>query len=343
MRRDLRGRSRMILVWGLAVFLALNVGLSLGILMAWPELRDPIYHQKAGPLKARTVAVEPRPLTLLALGTSRMEAGLQARILEDATKVELGQPLVAYNFAAGGAGPMMRLIFLRRLLAEGVRPDLVLLEVFPPTLTRHSETYEFGRIPGTRLSMEELDIIRRFQGPIEEAQTSWSMSWLVPWYQHRLTLRTWLTPSAISKQGPGDLRSAADSWGHRRNPDLIMTPAQQREALAKARQQYKVRVLGKRFELSDKLTAAYREILAVCREEGITAILVCMPEGPAFQSWYPTGAWEQVEEFLLGLNQEFGVAVVNCRDWCAKRIFRIRIICCCLERASSPGGLAVRW
>ena len=49
------------------------------------------------------------------------------RELEDV----LGRPVVVFNFGLWGAGPGTSLLTLHRLLAEGTRPDLVLIEVLP--------------------------------------------------------------------------------------------------------------------------------------------------------------------------------------------------------------------
>ena len=46
----------------------------------------------------------------------------------------LGRPIVAFNFGIPAAGPVTNALNLRRLLAAGVAPDLVLLEVLPAHL-----------------------------------------------------------------------------------------------------------------------------------------------------------------------------------------------------------------
>src|SRR5262249_43103134 len=44
-----------------------------------------------------------------------------------------GEPVV-FNLARGGSSPLLNLLTLQRLLADGIRPDWVLLEIFPPSL-----------------------------------------------------------------------------------------------------------------------------------------------------------------------------------------------------------------
>ena len=60
---------------------------------------------------------------------------------------------------------------------------------------------------------------------------------------------------------------------------------------------------------------ALRELLNLCREQDIPAVLVLLPEGNEFRSWYSDSAWSQIEDFLAELHHEFGVDVVNARDW----------------------------
>jgi hypothetical protein len=56
-------------------------------------------------------------------------------------------------------------------------------------------------------------------------------------------------------------------------------------------------------------------LLELCRAERIPVALVLMPEGSDFRSWYSAGASGQVNAFLEGLCQEFGVALIDAREW----------------------------
>src|SRR5262245_15505667 len=257
MRRRINHRPRSAVLWGVGVFAAFQLGLSLAIAFWVPGLRDPLYHDKAKPLKARTVGVSPRPLTVLALGTSRMDVGIRSRLLEEEAAATLGRPLVVYNFGVSGAGPISRLVFLRRLLAEGVRPDVVLLEVMPVTLTTQVEGNEFSRLPGARLSREELNVVRHFGGPFEEARQAWQTSWLLPWYQHRFVLLAKFHPNAVARSLRQDLFQGIDQWGQR--SDLIrgLSPEEHRKGVERARKEFHTRVLSKPFRLSRPITAAY--------------------------------------------------------------------------------------
>src|SRR5262245_35858104 len=89
-----------------------------------PALRDPAFGSRWQRLRQRRQAEPGRPL-LLAVGTSRLEVGLRA----DLVRLP-GDPLV-FNFGLPGAGPPQQWLTLRRLRADGVRPDALLLELLP--------------------------------------------------------------------------------------------------------------------------------------------------------------------------------------------------------------------
>src|SRR5262249_19735689 len=64
--------------------------------------------------------------------------------------------------------------------------------------------------------------------------------------------------------------------------------------------------------ISDRAT---REFLDLCRQEGIRVALLLTPEGSEFQSWYPPDAWPRLTTYCADLAREYGVPVVNARDW----------------------------
>jgi hypothetical protein len=314
MRRHFASRPRNALLWTLAVFLGLQFGLSVVILVSCPDVRDPLYHDKANRLHARTVGVQPRPLTIVALGTSRTNEGFRAKQVEDQLSSELSRPVVVYNFGVSGAGPISRLIFLRRLLQEGVRPDLLLLEVFPPTLNGAVPVFELHQLPGSRLSWQELDVVSRYRGSTAELATSWHLSWLLPWYQHRFVLLTRLRFAADRRKAEPDLARTLDDWGQFGASTYKLTPVHRQRCEEAARAEYAT-MLNQNFRLGERPCRAYREILETCRRERIATALLWMPEGPTFRDWYSVEALAQVQGFLNDLSREFAVPVINAREW----------------------------
>ena len=76
---------------------------------------------------------------------------------------------------------------------------------------------------------------------------------------------------------------------------------------------------------------ALRDLLRLCRRERIQAMLVLLPEGPTFQSWYAPGARVEIDDYLAGLSAELSVPLVDMRS------------CFPSPRRPSPRVLAARY
>src|SRR5437879_4963703 len=137
-RRFAVQRGRAGLVWGLVFFATLQLGLAVAIELWLPELRDPQYAYKAARLRQRMAADrddrDDRPRNIVVLGSSRTMFGLQGERAERVMGSRLGRPVTVFNFGMVGAGPITQLVDLKRLLAQGIRPDLLVIEVLPPLL-----------------------------------------------------------------------------------------------------------------------------------------------------------------------------------------------------------------
>ena len=61
--------------------------------------------------------------------------------------------------------------------------------------------------------------------------------------------------------------------------------------------------------------AAVRESLQLCRERGVPARAVRMPEGSAFRGMYPKEARRLVARYVAELERDFGPVVIDARGW----------------------------
>jgi hypothetical protein len=284
----------------------------LGLGLEETALRDPTYWFKAERLKRRLTGAE-RPLTVVMLGSSRTLHGLEAASLEAPLSRQLGRPVVAFNFGLVGAGPLTELLTLRRLLADGIRPDLLLVEVLPPVLAGQIPFFEVQRVqpPVSCLRAWELRLVERYgertpRGP----RGARGAARLLPCYYHRLALVSRLWPSLLP-------------WGDRLNGfqevndsgDLApLYRAEQRpRALAVAEREYQLYLNG--FRLGGPAPRALEELLRTCRREGIPTALVLMPEGPAFRSWYRGQSWPQIREYLDGVSRRTATPLFSAREW----------------------------
>ncbi len=313
MRRPAAGRARAALLAGLAAFVGLQLGLGLLIALRSPDLRDPPYFDRAERLRARAGAPGRRPFLVVALGTSRTAEGFRGRVVEEELSRSLGGPVAAFNFGVPGAGPVSGLVYLRRLLAAGVRPDLLLVEVLPLSLPPAGLDSDLGRLTGGRLAWDELGLVARYGGSAEDLAAAWARSWLLPWHEQRFVLL-----GRLGRSG-GCLARSVDGWGQVGRPRGPMTPEQRRQMRQRVARQF--RPVLARFEIAEGARRAYREVLEVCRRERVPAALVWMPEGPAFRGLYSAEGVGRVEAFLDELGREFGVPVINARVWMAEDDF----------------------
>src|SRR5579883_3287298 len=141
--RDMSGRrvrARSVFLWGLAGVCALQLGMRLAVDSALGRYRDLPYAHMMARLRPRwharrTGGPEAPQRLLVVLGSSRTGNDVRGERVEAELAAALGERWAVSNLAVPGAGPLVELVNGRRLFAEGVRPDLLLVEVVPILLT----------------------------------------------------------------------------------------------------------------------------------------------------------------------------------------------------------------
>jgi hypothetical protein len=304
---------RAALLWGLAAFLALQAGLAAAIERRLPELRDPWYADKAIRLRRRVLDAPTRPLAVVVLGSSRTVYGLRASEEEPMLGRATGRPTTLFNFGLIGAGPIVELVVLRRLLADGVRPDLLLVEVLPSLFNRHVASYELGQLPAERLWQRELALLAHYGASYRELRRSWSVSCMLPWYAHRRAVLSRVAPSFLDwRERQDGFRNLDDSgWGE--PPVPLLTPQTRRAAVELARRQY-ARDLAD-YDLGGPSCEALRDLLALCKRRDIPVALLWMPESATFRDWYPPAARAQIAAFMDEVSGRFDAPLVDARQW----------------------------
>jgi hypothetical protein len=312
-------RARACVLWGAVGFVALQLGLALAIEYWLPEIRDPSYGYKAARLVRRLAAPGPRPTLVLLLGSSRTATDVNTRELEAELSQAHGSPVVAFNFGIPGAGPLVELLYLKRLLDRGVRPDLVLIEILPPVLAGQEEAVRWSsQFPAQRLWLHEVPLARRYVLD-DELRESWWRAWPIPWYTHRYALVSTVAPWQLPCICRQDWFRFVDEHGWMQSPFAEPTPEQRQRAVEAAHQSYLIGLTG--FHLGGPSCAALRELLEVCRREHVPAALVFLPEGTEFRSWYSPEGWAEIQGFALELSREYHAPLINARTWMADRCF----------------------
>ncbi len=301
------------------VFVLLQLGLTAAMQHWLPEVRHPTYTRKARAL-AGPAAGGGRPVVLM-LGSSRVEEALLGRVAADTLAGPDGGRPVVFNFGISGAGPLIERVVLRRLLRDGVRPTLVLIEVFPSALSTTPAGHWEAPLDPTRLALGELPLA--FEGPaLARARRRWLRAALVPWYTHRRNLLAAYAPLFLPDGRPGFAGEVLDEHGNppEWNGGVRPSPQDYRRGLDFARAQHTPFLAD--FKIGGPGPAALRDVLATCRDAGIPARLVFMPEGGDFRALYPPGAWPAFERFAGELARQYDAPLINARDWLADEDFR---------------------
>src|SRR5262245_42443557 len=121
-------RGRGALLWGAAAFAAAHLVAMAAGEADWAQ-RHPEFARKLELLRARLDERPGGPLVLL-LGSSRTGCGVRPGRLAG-LRAPGGAAPVVFNFGVCRSAPLLELLTLRRLLAEGVRPEVVLAELWP--------------------------------------------------------------------------------------------------------------------------------------------------------------------------------------------------------------------
>jgi hypothetical protein len=254
------------------------------------------------------------------LGSSRTAFGLRGAVLEERLRSTLDRPTVAYNFGVYGAGPVRDLITLRRLLAEGVRPDLLLVEVTPPFLaSQPGALAELASLPPPRLWLSEMPALERYAGASAAVRRAWWQANVVPWYCYRFAVVSRFVPRWLPFQLREDYGGGLDAAGWAPLPTARPTPEDYRHNLAGTWRQFGGSLTG--FRLGGSSCAGLRDLLALCRSERLPVALVLMPESSDFRGWYTAEARAEIQTFLAGLTREFAAPVIDARKWVADTDF----------------------
>jgi hypothetical protein len=300
-------RGRGALLWGAAAFAAAHLLAMAAGEADWAQ-RDPEFARKLEVLRARVAERPGGPLVLL-LGSSRTGCGVRPGRLGGLPAPGGADPVV-FNFGMCRGAAVLELLTLRRLLAEGVRPALVLAELWP--LWAHENEAE--TLEPWRLRRGDLAVLRGYHPRPGDLELRWWAEELPPWPLRRVALRHRRGPvlvlgdQALERQWRG-----LDGWGALWLEPFDVPAAgwEERKRLALPRF---VPLLGA-LPIDPSVDGAVRELLALCRREGIAAWVVLHPDG--LQPDYAPGAAELVDGYLDRLQRDTGAGVIDLRGWSA--------------------------
>jgi hypothetical protein len=254
------------------------------------------------------------------IGTSRTGFGLDARLVEERMAKELGRPALAFNFGVPATGPVVHLLYFRRLLEAGHKPDLLLVEVLPSSLAILDRgPLEDLYISGDRLRYSEVDAAIGYDFPAREPRLTWWKSIVSPWYTLRFQLLGRAANGWLPWQYRMDCGRAADARGWIDPLANSVAPAKQKEAFAAARIQYGA-YLGGMFP-GGGAGRALADLLDLARERGIPVKLVVMPESNEFRTMYHPDVEKRFTAFLTDVCAKHGGEWIDARRWLPDEVF----------------------
>jgi hypothetical protein len=298
-RRAGRRPARSAVGWLGALTVLTFVVLGVAVENGYPELRDPEYGLRLKRLRER-VGQHPGRSLVVVLGTSRVSLGVRP-----AEVVNRPGPML-FNFGLIGSGPQHQLLMMRRLLADGVRPDSVVLEVWPSFLSNVLQP-----IDARRLRAGEWDYAARYHPGASE--DDWRRDrWVLP-YAHRAFLLSLAAPGWL----PGVARCDAgweglDGWGWR--PGLSEPPGGWDRRVPCYAEAFHGPIL-RNFVPHPDAEPGLREFLEVCRGAGVPVTLTRLPESSIFRSWYAPATEAAFAGLVGSMQRDYGSGWIDARDW----------------------------
>jgi hypothetical protein len=211
---------------------------------------------------------------------------------------------------------VVQLLCLRRLLDDGFRPDLVLLEAHPWFLFRHYNTRGGEHyLPVSRFQFRDIPTLSRYDAKPDELIVEWVAAQWLPWYSHRNELQRalvaeWLPRTrrpvwaCTDRHGWEGSLSDFSGYGRLSLEEQIKATKHHLDVMVNLR-------------IDDAVFRAYRALVELCRDEGIEVKVVRMPEPFHLRARQPYALEARVETFYADLIRDTEVEVVDGRTWVA--------------------------
>ncbi len=312
-RHCVRRRAMHALACGFLAMLLANVALAmLAESSLW--IRDPIYADRQNRLSRIERALLPGSPVPMFLGTSRVGNGFDAKRSGERLSQVLARPAAAFNFGVAASGPILHRVYLARLLAEGHRPPLLLIEVLPASVADlPNGPLEALFVDGSRFVHAELDTLAAYGMPRSQLHHKWRETMISPWFALRFPLLGRLFPSARQPHLRHDEGRTADEHGWHRIMQEVLTP--QSFALARERTLRDYTAILNDWHPSEAAGHALRDTLALAQTHHIPVALVLMPEASWFRELYSPAARKRFDRWIRALSRDCACPLIDARTW----------------------------
>jgi hypothetical protein len=310
-----------------------QVALAVFVNRVRPEARDPEFGTLLTALRSRLARAPGAPLVVV-LGSSRTATSIRPA----AVCAELGggpEP-VLFNMSIIAAGPLRELQTFRRLRAAGIRPDWLVLEVWPPYLLQEPRVAEEPYLLSHDIQWAEWLVLPLDPADYPVARRKLLEGLLVPGFAHRAGLLGRYAP-ALAEVRPAegsweDYRQRQAEAGWLPNPNRPSSAAE--VACLRLWYLWQVAPILADFHVSPLKDRALRELLGECAGDGTRVALLLSPEHSGLRACYSEQTQARISTYLGQLAGEYGAAVVDSRAWMADEDFAE--FTHLLPRAASP-------
>jgi hypothetical protein len=300
-----------------ALYVVCQLAVGLFLAYAHPEVRDPEFGSLSRALHARLAELPGRPLVLV-LGSSRC-ANL-FRPPQPGPDTSAGPDPLVFNFATLYTGPVRELLMLRRLLAQGVRPDWVVAELWVPFLTQRHGFDEHVYIGEHDLQAVDRAVVGRYFKDPAPAYQQLLLGALAPAFAHRSQLLTAYSPflDHPTQYVPGDWTNpalrAGEGFGWLPVPGGRPSPEVMRAHVSTYARILREEVLAD-FRISPVADGALHELLETCARHGTRVAFVLLPEHSSVRACYTPAVRGPVNAYLAELSRQCQVPVIDTDGW----------------------------
>jgi hypothetical protein len=306
-------RSRRALLWGAAFFLLLQAGGGVALDVLFPLYRFPSARDALDAL-----ARQPTPPRLLVLGSSRFGCGFDVgeanRLLWSATG---STRLRTFNLSVPAGEPLSHELLLDHLLARGLRPDWLVVEIAPENVST----------PGAWMPMHAARQLGWRQLPTHFAEVARANS--ASRYLGSLALPLWvhrerLLEALAWRPGPPVAEGALEppppiDWEQVLRVPRVSSPEEHRRRLAQGSEA--ARGWLRNYRVGGQSARALERFLRRCHDEGIRVVLVMPPLSSPYRGEYRPEIDAAFHGYLTPLRQEYGCPLVDARDWAPDALF----------------------
>jgi hypothetical protein len=250
---------------------------------------------------------------VVALGSSRTAIALRGELL--AVNRRPGPGPIVFNAGMCKFLAVGQLLTACRLFDEGIRPDVVLLEVWPPFLA-HGGDQTDTLVGVERLNWHEQQLLHQHSVDPVAWQRNWLTGLVCPLaYSRPILLNRYAGVLVAPGQHFSDNWNGMNDWGWApmRIFDGTVSPGHFRQAVERGRGAYTPLLAS--FTVSPSSDRALRQLLARLRQEGARVAFSLLPEPEALRGWYTAQSRQDLHRYLEELGREFGTAVLDMRQW----------------------------